>query len=342
MLSSNLKYYRQQAHMSQEHLAQMVGLTKMAISNYESGKREADSSVVIKLARALGVSASRLLATPNASVQITHGAFRKQSKMGINAQALLFGQIDRYLNRFYNALQIVGSLALPEHQPTEKVPYSGDIEAAGQFIRQYLKLSLNGPVGNITDIIENQGIIVCQLHVEDTHFSGINGMINGRPYIVVNSNMPAERQRFTVIHELSHILFSFADEDEEEKAVDGIAGAFLFPSSDVYRELGTKRTNIRGDLRSIQREYGIAMQSILIRAKQCGVITQESYEAHCKWISANHLRLDEHSGLVPEKSTLFEQLVVRAVSENMIGISKASELLELPYHQVELLCCGEG
>ena len=337
MIGKNLRYYRQLAGLSQDKLAEMVGITKMTISNYENNKRDADSDMVIKLSDALNIKASALLLNFKGSAVITHAEFRKKSGMSFSSIDMLYEKIDRYLGRFHVVLDVLGDAVLPKVTTITKVPFV-DIETSGLKMREFLSISSTGPVGNIVDALENRGIIVCQLDFADNHFSGINGTLNGRPYIAVNKLMPSERQRFTLIHELAHILFSIPDDVNEEKTVDKITGAFLFPKDDVIREIGYSRTNICGELRPLQQEYGISMQSILIRAKQAGCITTSIYEEHQKWISKNGLRKDEKSGLAIEYSTLFEKLVVRAVSEDMINMNKASELLELPYNDVQQLC----
>ena len=343
MIGKNLKYYRQIAGLSQDKLAGIVGLSKMTISNYENNKRDADSDTVIKLADALNIKASALLINPTGSARITHAEFRKKSGMSLSSIDMVYEKVDRYLGRFHTILRVLGDAVLPTVPAIDKLPFT-DIDESASRMREYLSLSPTGPVGNIIDTLENCGIIVCQIDIEDDHFSGINGTLNGRPYIAVNKSMTLERQRFTLIHELTHILFAFPANINEEKTVDGITGAFLFPKDDVIRELGYYRTNVRGELSALQREYGISMQSALIRAKQAGCITGSIYEEHQKWISKNgfikkgisgeYIEYGDHI----EHSTLFEKLVVRAVSENMINISKASELLELPHDSVRHLC----
>ena len=119
----------------------------------------------------------------------------------------------------------------------------------------------------------------------------------------------------------------------EEKIVDQIAGTFFFPENDVIRELGTYRTDIRYDLRCLQREYGISMQSVLLRARQVNVISESVYLSHQKWLSKQGLRKNEKSGLPIEKTELFSKLINRAVLEGFINENKASELLGYPYCQ---------
>ena len=339
MVGRNIKYYRLLKKMSQEALAQAIGVGKMAISNYESGKRNPDYNTSRKLANALGVTLGMLLAHADTGIAIQHGAFRKQSALTKSQQEIILGKADRYLERLYEVVSFVGDSALPE-APVFEREFASDYESAGQYLRRILGLAPSGPVGNITDILENHGFIICPVAFEERGFSGNSGFVNGRPYIAVNVSMPGERQRFTLIHELAHLVFTFKGEQDEEHMVDGIAGAFLLPQDDILRELGPRRSDIRGDLRYIQREYSISMAAIVMRAHQVGIISKAVHESTMKWMSANGLRMDEKSGIHPEKTHLLEQLTSRAVAEDEIGISKAAELLEMSVPDVRMLCYG--
>lgn len=339
MIGKNIRYYRQLLHLSQDGLASLVGVKKMAISNYESGKRMPDAATLLSLARALRVPLPKLMARRDERLCVTHGAFRKKASIGKQQQELILEHIDRYLNRLYCAVFALGDAVLPPCPQFERQAVT-DCESAGRHLRCLLGLAPSGPVGNIVDILENRGVIVCPVDIDDPRFSGNSGTVNGRPYIAINAAMPAERQRFTVIHELAHLAFSFSEDQDEEKLVDGIAGAFLLPKEDLLRELGPKRRDIRGDLRFIQREYGVSMASVIVRARQTGIITERTYEITQKWFSAQGLRTDERSGLAPEKSRLLEKLVLRAVSEEELGLSKAAELMSCSLEDARRLCYG--
>lgn len=338
MIGKNIRYYRLMRHMSQEELAHSIGLNKMAISNYEMEKRTPDLATLRKIADAFHVSISRLTASCGEELTIQHGAFRKHSNISQKLQEVILGSIDRYLDRLFQVVFLLGDMVLAPAPKIERIP-AGNPESAGQALRRVLGLPANGPVGNITDILENQGYIICPIQLEDRSFSGNSGMVNGRPYIAVNTTMPAERQRFTLIHELVHLVFSL-ESDVQERIVDSITGAFLLPESDIMRELGPKRSDIRSDLRYIQGEYKISVFSAAVRAHQTGIISQDVYTKTAKWISSQGLRLDERSGIEPEQSRLLEQMTVRAVSEGEITLSKAAELLERPIFEVRSLCYG--
>ena len=339
MVEKNIRYYRLLNEMSQEALAKIVGLKKMTISNYESGKRTPDYDTLRKLAKALGISLAKLLAQNNERLVIEHGDFRKQAAATKSQQEVILGKADRYLGRLFEVVSFVGDPALPSMPAFESAEVK-NCEEAGQQLRVILGLPVSGPVGNITDILENKGFIICPVEYDQRSFSGNSGTVNGRPYIAINTTMPAERQRFTLIHELAHLVFVFGKEQNEERMVDEIAGAFLLPRADIIRELGPKRTDIRGNLRDVQREYGVSMAAIVMRARQANIITKEVYDITMKWMSKNGLRNNEQSGMIPEKTHLLEQLIFRAVAEDEIGISKAAELLEMPLTDVRKLCYG--
>ncbi len=57
----NLKYYRKLNHISQDELAEMLGVTHQAISLYESGKRTCTFDVLIELGELFGISIDELI-----------------------------------------------------------------------------------------------------------------------------------------------------------------------------------------------------------------------------------------------------------------------------------------
>ena len=61
------------------------------------------------------------------------------------------------------------------------------------------------------------------------------------------------------------------------------------------------------------------------------------------YASKHGWRKNEHSRIKDEKTSLFEQLVYRAISEDEISIQRGAELLKIPYAQVAGNCCfNEG
>lgn len=65
MIGENIKLFRQSKGLTQEELAKKLGISKSAISRYESGQREPDLDSVEKIASTLGVSLRDLVSVDN-------------------------------------------------------------------------------------------------------------------------------------------------------------------------------------------------------------------------------------------------------------------------------------
>ena len=71
-ISARLKEKREELHLKQDQVAQLVGVNRNAISTYENGTREPSLGMMVRLARLYRVSTDYLLGiTDNRSVDIS-------------------------------------------------------------------------------------------------------------------------------------------------------------------------------------------------------------------------------------------------------------------------------
>lgn len=346
MFSKNLKYYRLKNAMSKKELAEQIHVSPMAISNYENGKRNPDMGLLKQMAKALGVRVSDFLAVRNDKLVFCHGEFRKNSTLSVNQQEYVRESVEEYFNRFMTIVEILGGDVLPDAPSANVLPLTGDCEGNALSLRKHLNLAVDGPINNLTEILENKGILVYACEINNDKFSGINGFVNGRPYIAINKTMSPERNRSTIAHELSHLMFKWPDnmeDDEVERLATAISGAFLFPKSDAIRELGIHRTALSKDMLLVAQEYGISMLLLIKRAQLSGIISASLAKEFFIAASSAGWRKNEPARIEKENPTLFEQLVYRAVNENEISMQKGAELLKISYDEIVSHCCfNEG
>jgi Zn-dependent peptidase ImmA (M78 family)/DNA-binding XRE family transcriptional regulator len=338
VFSKNLKYYRLKNNLSKKKLAEKIGITSMAISHYEKGSRTPNTQILYKLAEALNVGVMDFLAIRNESLEFVHGEFRKNSRLGKNKQLFVQESIEEYFNRFFNIVFILGEAVLPKAPKRHALYLENNDEENAKNLRIFLTMAPEGPVGNLVDMLENKGILTYLHEFDDEGFSGINGLINRRPYIAINKNMSPERQRFTIAHELAHMFFIWPDdmpESSRDQKANSIAGAFMFPQADAIRELGPRRSGIFRDMELAAKEYGISMLCLAYRAKELRIISEASYRDFMIRASQIGWRKDEPPRIQREESRLFEQLVFHAVAEDTISIQKGAELLQVPYAEVK-------
>ena len=345
MFNKNLKYYRLKNNLTMKELASRIGVSQMAISHYESGDRRPNMDTIKALAAALGVRVADFLDSRSDDLVFVHGEFRKGSRLPIKQQEYIRESVEEYMNRFYSVVEVLGGEVLPEAPKCHGLALTDNIEEDAVSMRRYLKISESGPVGNLIELLENKGILVYVCDIEDDAFSGMNGRVNERPYIIVNSNMTTERIRSTIAHEMAHFIFAWPEdmgEKEIEDRATAISGAFLFPAVDAVRELGVRRTLITKDMTLACKEYGISMYLLVKRATLCGIVRDNvAKDFYIKAAKAGWKK-HEPSRIGKEEPTYFMQLVFRAVSEREVSVQKGAELLKMPYTFVADHCFAEG
>lgn len=107
----------------------------------------------------------------------------------------------------------------------------GKADRAARNMRKHWGLGID-PIPNAVELFEERGIKV--LSIDLTNIDGLTARVRraGRdalPMIVVNRQEGGERQRFTLTHELGHMVMEVAHTIDDEKAAYRFAGAFLMP-----------------------------------------------------------------------------------------------------------------
>lgn len=341
MFGKNIRYYRLKNNLSMKELADLVHLSPMAISYYEKEERRPDMSTLKALANALNVRVTDFLANRDANLVFCHSEFRKSDRLSAKQQEYVREEVEEYFGRFYQVVNILGGEVLPKAPLIHTIQLADTTDESAARMRTKLGLSQYGPVGNLIEILENKGILIYLCDIANDDFAGMNGTVNGRPYIIVNKNMSTEKIRLTIAHEMAHFMFDWPLDMEaktKEEMVNAIGISFLFPANDAIRELGVRRSAITNNMLSVCIEYGISMYMLVRQANNRGIVND--YVANNFRISANKAGWgkNEPSRINGEVPSLFHQLVYRAVSEREITIQKGAEMLRESYEKVEKEC----
>jgi Zn-dependent peptidase ImmA (M78 family) len=180
----------------------------------------------------------------------------------------------------------------------------------------------------------------------ENKFDGLAARVGGMPIVVVGRHWPGDRQRFTLAHELGHLMLEgrLVDGLDEEMACNRFAGTFLFPRASVLQELGRHRNAIElKELGLLKEEFGLSMAGILYRARDLGIISPAYRDEQAKLFRIKGWYRKEPGNDYPtEKAHIFEQLVFHALAEEYIGESKAAELMNMPLQQFRRVRSMEG
>ena len=323
---------RKMAGMSMAALAEEAGavVSKQAISKYEKGQIKPGSEVLLALSRALNVKADYFFRS--SKVAITGLEFRKKSRLSKKAEEQIKYKTIDFLQKYLELENILNIPSGFDNPITDnKIRGYADVERAAREIREKWQLGV-GPVPHLIELLEDKGYKVFE--VDDfEHFDGLSGFVSGMniPVIAVYKNKNLVRKRFTVAHELAHLLldFSCVEEKTTEKLCHGFAGALLLPEKILREELGQHRNRItEWELKKLKGIFGISMQAIMARAAKLEIISKNGYKSFCIHAGKLGWRKEEpgrYEG--KEVANRFKQLVYYAAAEQVVSFSKAAELL---------------
>lgn len=334
-----LKTARLMSGLSQEELAQGLGITKQAVSKYENGAMLPDSSILLHLAKVLGQKPDYFIRPFSVSLDTVE--FRKKSVLkggklkAVKAQ--IIDEVERYLE-----LEALLGLDTAFHNPIENLLISDfeDVEKAVVELLKAWDLGFN-PLPNVIEMLEDIGIKIVEIEADDS-FDGLSSRVQDNiPVIVLNKAFDNVRKRFTALHELGHLLLQIpahASHKEKEAYCHRFAGAMLMPKAILLEELGKRRQHLSiNELVNIKEYYGISLAAIIYRASDLGVISQSTAQRFWQIRNSNpklkeEIGYGEYAG--KEHSGRFEQLLYKALAEEIISISKAAYLANTSIEQL--------
>ncbi|WP_341267844.1 XRE family transcriptional regulator [Gordonia malaquae] len=296
---------------TQAELADRSGVRQVTISRYENGLREPDDAALHSLAEAFQVTTGFL----------EHGQRRKAAlavdvhmRRRATAKVGVWRQYEARLNEYrLHASRLFQEVSL---QADQIVPHfdGEDPEAAARMLRMQWRMPV-GPVRALVAWIEAAGCLVITEDFGTPRLDGLSQWIVDHPVMMVNSAAPTDRQRWTLAHELRHLVLHNEYIDGDVKAdADTFAAAFLMPSEMIRTSL-TKPT--LGRLIDLKPEWGVSIASLIQRARSLGTINSTEQTRLFKMLSAKGYRIEEPGSdrIPPEVPRLREHLRVTLESQ---------------------------
>ena len=337
MIGQRLKISRSASGLSLRGLENKIEnrVTAQAIGKYERNESMPNSSVLIALADALDVSVDYLVGDPGIVLEAVE--FRKKKITSRREEAQVEAKVLHLLERYLLVEEFLGLRSIEWHRPREApYPVISDVfegDRAAQNLRDYWSLG-NDPIPNLVELLEEQGIKV--LAVDLTNIDGLTARVrcggsSSVPVIVVNCGDWGERQRFTLAHELGHLVMDVANKLDEEKAAQCFAGAFLMPANALWQKIGKHRKSIGwSELFELKLLFGVSVQAITYRCRELGIFSEALFRrlfndfARFGWRRPPY---KEPQAIESEEPKRFDRLTSRALAEGAISESKAAELL---------------
>ena len=347
MFSERLKLARKRSGLSLRDLSSnMNGLVSaQAIGKYERGEMMPSSSVAIALADALDVTTTYLLSPTVVSLESVE--FRKLASTKVRERAMVeaavLDHVDRYL-QVEELLDISSSIWEIPHGAPYHVGTVEEGELTAARVREAWNLG-GGPIPDMTALLEERGIKVLKLDFPRA-VDGLTCLVHRAddtavPVIVYSTGKSIERQRFTLAHELGHLVMDIPAGMPEEKICDRFASALLVPRDELIREVGRRRLDFGyGELVEIKKIFGVSAAALVIRMRDLGIIGEATVTRIFRGIGRSWRAQEPCPLAQPESPKRFRRLCLRALAEDAISESKAAELLGMRVSDIERAMVG--
>lgn len=330
MIGENLKRYRLLKGLSLRKFGELVGMSQTAIMKYEKDLMKPDGDKLLLFANVLGCNVVDLIKDNSKRKDFDLNFRKKESLKGKRLDALK-EYIYELVNNYLDVLELnnIEKTKLKKY----KITSLDDAEIVAKKFRLDNDINEKIPLSNLCNIIENLGISVIVIENDDNYFKGFDGVseiVDGVPFICFASDINYYRQRFTLAHELGHLILDIDPKLDEEKICNDFASSLLLPRKAIEFEFGKNRLGISTrEYEIVRDEYRTSIKAIIYRLEKCGVISKNY--AKTAYINFNKNLLDNElklSKTYKEYSNKYEQLVFRLLTQEIITQSRFNELMK--------------
>lgn len=333
-IGDRIRELRIKKGFSQEDLAIRSDFSKSYIQKFEEGQREIRSSQLVQLSRGLGTSIVDILnGTDYRSEEFTlrNIEFREGFKINFDQKFFerkILGELHEKYNSYCKLEKLADSIIIFQNplKNFEEITSKKHVEEAAKILRKKWKFETT-PIYDLVIFLEDLGVKIFEV-TEDESFAGFSCWEKNSPIIVVNiKNTDIPRRRFTLLHELAHLLLKFRKGEEYEKIerfCDHFAGAMLLPYEALVEYIGDKSSITLEELKRIKSRYGISIFAILIRMVSLEFIEWEKYQ---EWKELYYSWKDKDIAYEDtERVSRFNYLLAKGLNEKLFSKSMASQL----------------
>lgn len=293
--------------MSQTELSKAVqGLSQSNLSKYEKGLGGLSDEVLQNIFKVLNFPASFFEKKMGTTLETAN--YRKKSSI---PKALIRNFETSCIMLGYIVDELSDSVDFPDFTlKTINVEDGYTPTEIAIFTRRNFRIPADEPVHDIFRLIENKGVVIYEINT-DEKFDGISMYSKkGTPIIVINKRMSNDRKRFTLAHELGHLIMHCSSEfpvpeyrDKEQEANE-FASEFLMPTKAIR---GSLEGLMYRDLHSLKKYWLTSKSSIVRRAYDLNAINKERYMFFNIELSRNGERKRESESVSIDMPSIFKE-----------------------------------
>ena len=338
-----LREAREARGMTATQLAELLSISRNAISQYETGKNTPSPETFEAIARQLNMPTAYFLraSRPQREGKVFYRSMSSATKAArarAERKYAWMREITLELSKYVD----FPATNLPDW-PTPDDPArltDEEIEGYAAKLRSFWGLG-RGPISDVICLLENNGIVVSRLSLDAATLDGFSEWVpeDRRAYIVLASDKDAAvRSRFDAAHELAHLILhrnvdrKDIGQNERHKLIERqahrFAGAFLLPEESFRKELLYPSLDV---FRTMKAKWLVSIGMMIVRCADLGIIDEDDKRRFWMSMSSRGWRKEEplDDELLPEQPRLLREAIV-AIDE--AGVLPKSDFL----HEVAL------
>ena len=338
VIHKQLTFAREYRGYSQTDLASSIeGLSQSNLSKFEKGFNTLSEDLIHKTMKFLNFPMEFL--SKNISNETETAHYRKRSTITKKGKLEIqqgFKMIGYIVDEMSDSLLWPDFTLKPLDLEDGYTP-----EYVAEYTRKLMGYLPNEPIKDICNSLESSGIIIVEFEIFNK-FDGVSFVTdNGYPVIVINKHFSNDRKRFTIAHELGHLLMhsinnpAIPDHRDKEFEANRFAGEFLMPEETIRGSLFGLRLS---DLAELKKYWLTSMASILRRAKDLDCISFETYRYLNIEFSRKGLKRDEGFDVHLDQPGLFRKGYSMHKNELAYSDFELAQAFGLPVDIIKRFC----
>ena len=319
---------RESHGLTQSELATRLNVPQSKLSKMESGQIPVTQEVLDALVEALDYPEKFYYQTFEVYPAGMHiYLFRKHKTLPAKDLSRITAMMNIYRSHIRNLLE-AAEIEF-KHVPEHDIDEFDSIAEIARAVRRHAGIP-SGPIKNLTEKLEDLGIVIIPFNPGTRMFAGAS-MLSEKPnYIVaINSQMPGDRFRWTLAHELGHMVMHRMPTLEMEAQAEAFAAEFLMPANEIGQYLSDLTLE---RLASLKRYWNVSMFAILQHALRLGKITERHHRTmitRLAKVGITRLKEPPELNVPAEKPTLLNELLDFHATELRYDADQISELLAI-------------
>ena len=334
-----LQLAREAKGLTQGELATSAGVSQALISKAEHGLADLPEHVLAKISELLEVPAD-FFSRNEEIVGAGLVDFFHRKRLTLPAKPL------RQAHAFANFIRLESGRLLASVDIKPKLAFPvfpiGEHESpatVAQLVRSTWRTP-SGPIANLLELVEATGTPV---FVQDLGHHKLAALsmpgLTSSPVIVVNSKLSASDRRWSLAHELGHLVMHDRPDDHCEEEADLFAGELLAPAN----EFGPQTRNLRfSQLGALKAYWRISMFAIVRRTDY--LKTNIGFDASSLYRQINASKgigRPEPGEFEPEVPTLVKRVIESLQKDAGYSIGEVATVMGCADDRVRTLYLGE-